>query len=40
MSSIKIYKNLNDEECVIWKDELGTHSMLKSVYDNLQENIK
>ncbi len=34
--SIEIYENMLGEECVIWEDEQGLHSMLKSAYDEQQ----
>jgi hypothetical protein len=37
MADVTIYQNLNDEDCVAWTDESGSHSMLKSTYDAQQE---
>jgi hypothetical protein len=36
MITIQNYTTLDGLECVIWTDEQGTHSMLKSVYDEQQ----
>ena len=33
---MEIYQNLEGQECVTWTDEQGTHSMLKSAYDEMQ----
>ena len=33
---METYLNLNGDECVVWTDESGMHSMLKSAYDEQQ----
>ena len=33
---MQTYTNLAGEECVIWTDESGTHSMTKAAYDEQQ----
>jgi len=35
MSDVTIYQNTIGEDCVMWTDEQGTHSMLKSAYDEM-----
>ena len=35
---IETYTNTMGDECVTWTDEQGTHSMLKSTYDELKTN--
>ena len=32
---METYLNTNGIECVIWTDEQGTHSMLKTAYDEM-----
>ena len=34
--TIKTYTTIDGLECVTWTDEQGTHSMLKSTYDEQQ----
>ena len=36
---MEIYKNSNGDDCVTWKDDQGTHSMLKSTYDEQQAHL-
>jgi hypothetical protein len=33
---MEIYTNIDGVECVTWTDEQGTHSMLKSAFDEQQ----
>ena len=33
---METYLNANGVECVKWQDEQGSHSMLKSAYDEMQ----
>jgi len=33
---METYLNLDNVECVVWSDEQGTYSMLKSAYDKMQ----
>ena len=35
--TIKNYTTLDGIECVSWTDEQGTHSMIKTAYDEQQE---
>jgi hypothetical protein len=35
---MEIYKNTEGTECVMWTDAEGSHSMLKSAYDEMQTN--
>ncbi len=32
---IETYTTINGDECVTWTDEQGTHSMLKTAYDEM-----
>jgi len=36
MADITIYQNTESIDCVAWTDDQGSHSMLKSVYDEQQ----
>jgi hypothetical protein len=38
MNKIEIYQNLEGVDCVMWIDDYGMHSMLKSAYDELKAN--
>jgi hypothetical protein len=36
MNKIEIYQNLEGVDCVMWTDDYGMHSMLKTAYDAMQ----